>query len=961
MASFYSKPADYGSYTQAINLDLVNFVMQSKQQKYDYNLEKIQSKVRDQLGNLDLERAQDREYFLERAQNVLASVGDVAKIDWSKNGVTRNVDARLDSVVDDRVLNDVISTRNYRSFQNQLREKQKKNDGTYSAVNAAYAMDKYGVNDWLNGSADEVGSISYQDYTDVGSELSKISENLDKYARVYKRQLPSGDGKYWVTEEGKQLTAQEVRAIAEAQLSDKAKGQMQINGWANYNGGVRPQKDIISDFQSFKKGKMDGINNTVSTLNAKIKNLEGTNSPLLEQYISQRDSQLNYKDQLAGSYDSWISNGSVDNMTTTMENERVLSNFGRTFSIDNMESSLTDNPYVLAEYKENLKRETTAQKIALEAAAKAKTAKGTDEDGSQFQTITPTYSRDGKDYTEVNRYKETLTDVTNYQKSYKDKVNQVYDSIQDPEIKKTLMAGYDPESGISEEAYIESRMQQLGADSAKYVKPNQLKEIEELRLRRDRAIDIKDQAEDYAMGVLEAAGSAGNSLDNVVEEYADNKNILLLDSSGKAVNAKTLFERYGIENGEDLNNNKEVKDLVLKSYYADRIIHSKDNSGGFDGLRLRIAERLKKAGIKSFGNSEEENDAKIEALKEEVAKDTSTDIYRRRLVKMFNGDEKKAMEFISLAGDRGVGKDKIKWGVTFNTDDSVEQDYSLNSWLSQDNIDKEAGKFLAQTGLSTRSDAVVIKGKTEMGNDLTNILRSAKANISGNIQAKIKEGMSYTIEDVGDGTVMVQFNIEDDGQTQVQTARIPLVNLPPSITNKINFNQSTPLLTRDNMKEVSAKSPMLEDIDTNKLQGIAAMWGVSKGEVADLVTKQGLETTIQRSFGNLVGTDAEPTAIGGAVKSMLDSKDLVVKIVEADGNFYNQISYVNPVNGVEKVLYVSNQEIPEQNYEQAYFNTKYAPQLSIYEATINGLQQTQVTGEKNPAPFIKKLMEIYGG
>ena len=180
MASFYSKPADYGTYTQAINLDLVNFVMSSKQQKYDYNLAKVESKIKDQLGSIDLERSQDKEYFLNKASEVLSSIGDTSKLDWSKNGVSRKVDSQLNTIIDDRVLNDTISTRNYRSFQKNLQAKQSgKNPELYSAQNAAYAMDKYGVNSWLQGDSEGVGSITYEDYVDVGLELKDISENLN--------------------------------------------------------------------------------------------------------------------------------------------------------------------------------------------------------------------------------------------------------------------------------------------------------------------------------------------------------------------------------------------------------------------------------------------------------------------------------------------------------------------------------------------------------------------------------------------------------------------------------------------------------------------------------------------------------------------------------------------------------------------------------------------------------------
>jgi len=345
-------------------LDLVNFVLSSKQQRYDYNLAKLEDKITNQLGAIDLARPQDKEYFLNKATETLNSMGDISKLDYSKNGVTRQIDGRINSIVDERVLNDVVSTRNYRSFQSTLQEKQKKGDGTYSATNAAFAMEVGGVNKWLNGkdsngnAVNGLGTVAYQDYVDVNAELKDISENLDKYAHVVKKF--GMEGMYFITQEGKELKASEVKSMASQLLSDKAKGQMRINGWAAYDGGEgnSSPEQIAGRFQQFADAQYKEIDKDIADYQMKAKALKDSNPELAKEYTDAAELVKTHKSRLTSDYNSWIKdpNKARHNMSTTMEMENTLNAFGKAFAINDVGDPVySANPVAAAEVDTKIK------------------------------------------------------------------------------------------------------------------------------------------------------------------------------------------------------------------------------------------------------------------------------------------------------------------------------------------------------------------------------------------------------------------------------------------------------------------------------------------------------------------------------------------------------------------------------------------------------------------------------
>ena len=69
MASAYSTPKQFDNYVQPVNLELVNFVLGSKEQKFNYNIAKVEQTLQD-FGQLGLVRDQDKEYLADRVNTM---------------------------------------------------------------------------------------------------------------------------------------------------------------------------------------------------------------------------------------------------------------------------------------------------------------------------------------------------------------------------------------------------------------------------------------------------------------------------------------------------------------------------------------------------------------------------------------------------------------------------------------------------------------------------------------------------------------------------------------------------------------------------------------------------------------------------------------------------------------------------------------------------------------------------
>jgi len=964
MASFYSKPADYGNYTQPINLDLVNFVLSSKQQKYDYNLAKLEDKITNQLGAIDLARPQDKEYFLNKATDTLNSMGDISKLDYSKNGVTRQIDGRINSIVDERVLNDVVSTRNYRSFQSTLQEKQKKGDGTYSATNAAFAMEVGGVNKWLNGkdskgnAVDGLGTVAYQDYVDVNKELKDISENLDKYAHVVKKF--GMEGMYFITQEGKELSASEVKSMASQLLTDKAKGQMRINGWAAYDGGEGSSspEQVAGRFQQFADAQYKEIDSDIADYQMKAAALKDSNPELAKEYTDAAELVKTHKSRLTSDYNSWIKdpNKARHNMSTTMEMENTLNAFGKAFAINNVGDPVySSNPVAAAEIDTKIKLamlDLKTREMDMKYGAGAVTA------------INTPYSLE--DTTTASQVPAEIKADT---EKYDGLVTQSYNNLT-AEQKSVI----DAKASQSDEGTLADR--RLAAmDALEYRSVSDQEMLSQARAVK-RELDTKQEI--YG-GALETGFSEveASIIDEVVVEYYDNRAIKMVNpKTGKKESVADILKASGIASGDGKKllepENKALYTELKKSYYGDKIVSS--GSGNKMIKTLGAALLANPAGplpglTASIGASLVGSDA---------SKSREITMFTDRLTSLFmeGGVDKKTAEkqvltYLSKIESKGAyDNNKVQDAMSnmipfvgdyfINRDNSVKDDSLLNNWITIDKVDANTGKKLNESvgDFSSRQRAFLVTADSEVGKDLAARVQSEYISLNPNAVMKfsVSPGMSMSVKAIGGGMAEVSGINVVKNEAIVKRVTVSIDNLPPGILQKVDFEKTNIAYSEKNMKPMSRSFVFSPIGDINQIKFIERKKGLSTEAAAALTRDQTL-FDLQNTYKTQLGTTAKPTEIGAAIEKMLNSTNLVASIIEVDKKFYKQIGVKEgrDIIPIHRDLYA----IDPSNYETAVENMEIIPTSYVRDLLAKALKVYKEKPDTVPS-ILKKISQHYG-
>lgn len=954
MASYMSKPADYGNYTQPINLDLVNFVLQSKQQKYDYNLAKLENKISQELGSIDLARTQDKEYFLERAEAAISSAGDISQIDFSSNNATRELDSRINSVIDDRVLNDVISTSNYRSFQNTIQQKQKEDPELYSSTNVAYAMEKQGVNSWLNGEdkqgnkVDSLGSVTYEDYTDVGVELKDISENLDKYANVVKENTP--EGLYFKNVEGKYLSAEEIRQIAEQQLSSKAKRQMQINGWANYDGGnAEAQGRLVSTFSDYADRRIGDIDNLISKKELELKSIGDSNPALKEQLTTQLEQYKDSKRQTREAYDAWINTNNLDSMSSTLEKERVLSSFSNTFAFDNRGVTYSTNQAALQ-----------LQKLQMQAALKKQSQPQTA--GIEGATVTDLFA----ETPDRNLMQESATKASKWEKQFNQAVNTEFNKLSATE-QAGIMSGYNEGSGQSKEEYILEKMEELPGN--KVVNQITLSQIEELKLKKDA------YQEDYSTAITEGFKDAeADNVSSVVDEYYDNKGVEMTDDNGNVISVADYLQQKGIADGEgELLNQPEfqdVKNRVLQHYYADKIL---SQTGMTSDNKMAIGSFLLGASVSPTGGVP--NAIGLAIISDAVSMSEEDSMMMERLIEL-TGSVEAADKFIAEVKDKGLfdtnpGVDNFTNALAlgtaglsnaFNRDNSVEDDSVLNDWVTIDKVKQRGGAYLNRERLrpGKRQQALNIPVTSDMGEKLVGVLSSGVNTLTGEVaQFDInKNAGGIAIYETGPDTVRISGRRKEDGVWVPYEVEVLKSVLPEDLKQGVDFETDAPIFTAQTMKPTESNVSFSTMNDRRAF--LDASYFLGSQELALGSTKDGLLQNLYDFYPDVMGNKMNPTPYAGAIQNMLDANNVFVKIEKEDDNqFYTKVVSRNLSNGVETPLFSNLQPIPEEDYDEAYRMTKRVPQIYVAQIVNDAISQAQLSPD-NPSEAMVNILRLYG-
>lgn len=270
MANYTSKDITLAPVSTSINLPLIQQVLQVKQGTYNQADAQVQAGL-SSLENLKLLRPQDTEYLNSKIRGMTASLDNMQDKDLSNPNVASNFYSTIKSVARDPFVVEAASnTVKYQQFQGLMQDVQKKNPDKFHQINYQFALDKAGLNEYMAGTTNSLGSFSYHNYSDVNKNLVDRLKTLkdlkgDRTIEIL------GTGSNGIAEGQKVvkklsgLTPQEIVDYVPGMMSTEDEMQLRINGW--WTGKQNPQA-VETQFNSYIQNQTQDYDSQITELKA---------------------------------------------------------------------------------------------------------------------------------------------------------------------------------------------------------------------------------------------------------------------------------------------------------------------------------------------------------------------------------------------------------------------------------------------------------------------------------------------------------------------------------------------------------------------------------------------------------------------------------------------------------------------------------------------------------------------
>lgn len=281
MASYLSTPDTPQQYQSPINLNLLNQALSVNQGKYDNGLQKYQNnlaqlKIQENL----LLRDEDKQRFSQNVQGLIDEVNKAGKINWAKSGLTNKINTYTNLAIDDYIVDQIGISQTIRNFDTEVKKKKEKNDGSYSDTNYAFAQEQAGVQQYLAGvdaqgnKVDKIGALQYTNYIDVNKSAIEKAKAFKELKGEETVEIPFTDSdgvRRTRTTSVKGLTESEILAYMPQILSPEEGKQLQINGWAKYQGenGLSVAQEA---FKSYTKNVTTNLDENISRYDTEYNN-----------------------------------------------------------------------------------------------------------------------------------------------------------------------------------------------------------------------------------------------------------------------------------------------------------------------------------------------------------------------------------------------------------------------------------------------------------------------------------------------------------------------------------------------------------------------------------------------------------------------------------------------------------------------------------------------------------------
>lgn len=358
----YSILHNYDQEVYTPNFKLIANALEYKQGKVDVNEEKLQT-ITDQLSIIDVEKNVDREYVERRLKTAVEITDQYASLDLSQDNFAGDLIGKLSEVIDENVMNAVVSTKVYRSEQQAWAKLKEDDPDKYNQVNHSYAHQA--SEDWLSNQkvGDKYkgggGVIEYQDVQGkLNKELPAITKMLGENAEYVS--IEGGNGYFRDKVTRKSIDQNQVNQAMSTILNDKDMQQLHINAWGQY--------DKMSDDQIASKYN-DTYAPTINNLETKISSLDGVIATLPEgekkeskkqelEYL--RDTLSSYKNN---DYYSVVKNAGRETAYTKMYVDGFKSPYLGLYSFDQVTDIETyDNDVKTRDYELNLEKQDLAER-----------------------------------------------------------------------------------------------------------------------------------------------------------------------------------------------------------------------------------------------------------------------------------------------------------------------------------------------------------------------------------------------------------------------------------------------------------------------------------------------------------------------------------------------------------------------------------------------------------------------
>jgi hypothetical protein len=304
MSSFLSTAYTPTEIESTFNTPLAMKVMAMKQGTYDANKSKVDQTMALYKEKLRGLRDTDNEYISLKLDSLKSTLDQYGNKDYSLSSTTSDATTHIMSVLDDPIVKDAITNKNY--YDSKIAEisaKKKKGDGTYSDDNFNDWRDQIGYTAYMKGEAKSLGNSEYVDYYDVKKNLTDSVEKYAKEKGFTKVLSETTDGYTYKTTKGVRVSPAEIENYVKSTIStdSKLRSQLEINSRARYRGAS--DADIQANFSGFAKKQETEYNNKIQEVENSLKNVSKDDTARIAELKASQVSLKSKRDEIIASAD----------------------------------------------------------------------------------------------------------------------------------------------------------------------------------------------------------------------------------------------------------------------------------------------------------------------------------------------------------------------------------------------------------------------------------------------------------------------------------------------------------------------------------------------------------------------------------------------------------------------------------------------------------------------------------